>query len=107
MCCYIGIDNSIVAAGIAEICSIIITITKHIIAQHALAGGNKCVRINEPAHLRVIISGLEVVQAGFSVLKLSGHGYSVISHPWKPKLPGMLLVLFHLCRMWKAEHNTY
>ena len=40
---------------------------KHIIAEDALAGGDEGVGINKSAQLRIVITGLEVVQAGFSV----------------------------------------
>ena len=41
---------------------IISTIGEHIVARNALAGGGKCVGIDESADLRIEIAGLEIVQ---------------------------------------------
>ena len=43
------------------------TIGKHVIAKHTLSGGCIGVRINESADLRIVISGLEVVELGLSI----------------------------------------
>ena len=56
---------------------IIPTIGEHVIAHEALAGGSKCVRIDESAHLRVIVSALQVVQAGFLVVDIAPVGEGI------------------------------
>ena len=50
---------------------IIITICEHIIAQNALAGGDEGIGIEESAELWVVISALEIVEPGLSVLGLT------------------------------------
>ena len=56
---------------VAVACWIVIAIGKHVIAQDALPGRNKCVCVDESTHLGIVITGLEIVELGFSVLKLS------------------------------------
>ena len=48
------------------------TIGKHVIAQNALAGGGVGVGIEESTNGGVIIPGLQIIQAQFSILKLAG-----------------------------------
>jgi len=50
---------------------IIQAVGKHIIAQDALSGRNERICIDESAHLGIVISGLEVVECGLSVLVLA------------------------------------
>ena len=45
---------------------IIVTICKHIVTQEALSGRSKGIRIDEPANAGIVISGLEIVEPGFS-----------------------------------------
>ena len=47
---------------------IIVAISKHIAAQEALPGGRIVIRIDEPANFRVIVSALQVVEAGFRIV---------------------------------------
>ena len=56
----ICVDNRIIQA-----------IGKHIIAEDALAGRNQCIGIDESADLRIVITGLEVVERGLSLLGLT------------------------------------
>ena len=49
----------------------IATVGKHIIAQDALTGRCEGIRIEEPAYLRIIISGLKIIQPGFSIVALA------------------------------------
>ena len=51
---------------------IIPTVGKHIVAQNALAGGSVGVCVDESAYLRIVITGLEIVERGLSVLELAG-----------------------------------
>lgn len=50
---------------------IVLAVGKHIVAENALAGGNECVGTNESAPLRVVITGLQVVQTGFLIIHIS------------------------------------
>ena len=50
---------------------IIPTIGKHVIAQDALAGRNKCICIDESTQLGIIIAGLKIVETGLSVVELT------------------------------------
>ena len=50
---------------------IIQAISKHIIAQDALAGGNERIGIDESTHLRIVIAGLQIVEFRLSVLGLA------------------------------------
>ena len=36
-----------------------------------MSGGNECVGADEPAHLGVVISGLEVIQLGLSIVDIA------------------------------------
>jgi hypothetical protein len=51
----------------------------------ALTSGNKCIRIDEPAHLRIIIAGLEVVEQGFGVVYITALFYKVYNNFWLKK----------------------
>ena len=50
---------------------IIATIGKHIVPNKALAGGGEGIGVEEAAHLGVVISTLQVVEAGFLVIDIS------------------------------------
>ena len=50
---------------------IVQTIGKHVIAQDTLAGGGVSIGIDESAQFGIVITGLEVVEGGFSVLVLT------------------------------------
>ena len=47
---------------------IIVTIYKHIVTQESLASTCECVSINEAAGAGIVISALQVVEPGFSVI---------------------------------------
>ena len=47
------------------------TVGKHIIAQDALTSRNNRIRIDESAQFGIVITGLEVVEGGFGILRLS------------------------------------
>ena len=49
----------------------VVTIRKHIVAQETLSGRCEGIRINESAKAGVIVSALQVVQAGFMVVDIS------------------------------------
>ena len=49
---------------IDQIYRIIKAIGKHVVAQQALTGRYKCIRIDESTDVRIVISGLEIVQTG-------------------------------------------
>ena len=53
------------AATIYIVCRIVITISKHVVAQQTLAGGDKSIGVDESTDLGIVITGLEVVQLGF------------------------------------------
>ena len=55
--------------GIAH--RIIPAIGKHVIAQQALSGTYQSVRVKESAHLWVVVSGLQIIQAGICVMELA------------------------------------
>ena len=60
---------------------IIPTIGKHVIAQDALTSRNECISIDESAQLGIVITGLEVVERGLSVLWLSAmRSYAFDTH---------------------------
>ena len=46
-------------------------IGKHVIADNALTSGCECVRIDEPAHLGVIVTTLEIIEVGLSVVDVA------------------------------------
>ena len=50
---------------------IVIAISKHVIAQQSLAGGNKRVGIDESTNLGVVITALEVIQPRLLVMALA------------------------------------
>ena len=50
---------------------IIQTIGRHVIAKYTLTSGNQCICIDESAQFGIIITGLEVVERGLSVLGLT------------------------------------
>ena len=49
---------------------VIIAVSKHVIAEDALTGGRVGICIDESTHLWIVITGLEVVERGLSVLCL-------------------------------------
>ena len=50
---------------------IIPTVGKHIIAQDALTSRDKCIGIDESTQFGIVITGLEIVERGFSILGLT------------------------------------
>ena len=50
---------------------IIIAISKHVIAQDALAGTYQCVGGDEAGGGGVIVAGLEVIEAGFGIVAVA------------------------------------
>ena len=56
------------SARITAINRIILTISKHVIAQAALTGRKQRVCVDESAQFRIVIAGLEIVERGLSVL---------------------------------------
>ena len=75
----------IISAGIYEVNWIASAVGEHVIAQNALPGGCKCVRIEESAYAGIIISALEIIQSGFDILKLALKAkMRVFQHPRKP-----------------------
>ena len=50
---------------------VIATIGKHIVAQQSLAGGYKSIGVDESTDLGIVITGLEVVELGFSVVNIT------------------------------------
>ena len=59
------------SAGIVAVHWIVQTIGEHVISQNTLAGGGKSVGVDESAYFGVVITALEVVERGFSVLGLT------------------------------------
>ena len=55
------LNNS--ACGILARNRIVVTISKHVISQEALAGAGVTVGVEESAQFRVVISGLQVIEA--------------------------------------------
>ena len=59
----------------------IIAVSKHVIAQNALSSGSISIGVEEAAQVGVVIPGLEVVETGFSVLRLTAMpGYALDTH---------------------------
>jgi hypothetical protein len=50
---------------------VIEAICKHIVAQEALTGSDQCVRIDESADFRVVISGLQIIESGLCGVDLA------------------------------------
>ena len=50
---------------------IIPAIGKHVITQNALSSRNQGIRVEESAYAGVVITGLEIVERGLSVLELT------------------------------------
>ena len=48
--------------GIAIIYRVIFAVGKHVVAQQALPSGDEYIRIEESTQLRIVISGLEIIQ---------------------------------------------
>ena len=57
--------------GIDTTHRIITTIGKHVISKDALSCSGEYIAIDKSTHCRVIISALEIVERGLSVLRLS------------------------------------
>ena len=51
---------------VTRINCVICTVPEHIVAKEALAGGSVAVGIDESAQRWIVVSGSEVVEAGFS-----------------------------------------
>ena len=60
--------NCRVAAGVKIICRVNMTVGKHIVAEHTLAGGCIAVRADESAGLGIVVAGPKVVEPGFLVV---------------------------------------
>ena len=60
------------ATKIASINRIVEAIGEHVTAQEALAGGDEGVCADEAAQFRVVVAGLEVIEAGFLVVDIAG-----------------------------------
>jgi len=50
---------------------IVIAVDKHIVAQDALTGGCVIVRTNKSTNCGIIVAGLEVIEASFSIVGLA------------------------------------
>ena len=50
---------------------VIVAVGKHVIAEQALAGGNKCVGVDEPPDLGVVITALEVIQPRLIIVDIA------------------------------------
>jgi hypothetical protein len=47
---------------------IVQAVGEHVIAEQALAGGGVCVGVDESAEAGIVITGLQVIQAGFLIV---------------------------------------
>ena len=56
------------AARVRTIYSIVLAVRKHVIAQDTLTSGCIGVRVDESTHLRIVITGLEIVERGLTVV---------------------------------------
>ena len=54
---------------------IVVAICEHVVAQEALAGGNKGIGVDESTDLRIVITGLEVVQLRFLGVVVATRGF--------------------------------
>jgi hypothetical protein len=65
----------------AEICSadgVIPTIGKHVIAENTLAGGNEGIGVDESADCGVVITGLQVIEAGIIVIVVTATSIFIV-----------------------------
>ena len=60
---------------------VVIAICKHVIAEDALASGCVGVGVDEPAYFGIVITGLEVVERGLSVLGLTVRSFCSALYP--------------------------
>ena len=58
---------------------VIIAVSKHVIAEDALTGGRVGICIDESTHLWIVITGLEVVERGLSVVYIAAVARGAIS----------------------------
>ena len=57
--------------GIVQSYGRIMAIAEHIIAQQTLPGAGKRICVDEPTYLRIIITALEIIQPGFSIVDVA------------------------------------
>ena len=50
---------------------LIIAVGKHVVAKNALSGAGIGVRIDEPAYVGIVITGLQIVETGLGVVELA------------------------------------
>ena len=76
---------------------IIPTICKHVVANKALAGGGVGICVDEAADLGIIVTGLEVIELGISVVALATDPKNSLSVQENSSSPeGKLLPLWDL-----------
>ena len=75
------VSDETLASRINTVYRIIPAVGKHVIAKQALAGGYQCIRIKESAHLWVVVSGLQIIQAGIFVIDIAAVAQGVGVHP--------------------------
>ena len=94
-------------------CRAIITISKHIIAEDTLAGGDKGVGVDESAEFGIVVTALEVIQLSFgdtllavlAKIQLPKHNLHLIlvySKDWK-----MQLFIARMNEMPYPEHECF
>ena len=54
---------------------VIIAVGEHIITQQALSGRSKCIGVEESADVCIVISALQIIKPGLSVVDVAGRGY--------------------------------
>ena len=59
---------------------IIMAVGKHVIAQDTLSGGDEGIGINESADFGIVISALEIIESGLSVLILAVRPFRTVMH---------------------------
>ena len=58
-------------AGVHPVTWVIITICKHIVPDNALSGGCVGIGIDEPTHSGVIVTALEIIEVGLTIVDVT------------------------------------
>ena len=69
--CEFSSRASTVSMGVGKSYRTILTIGKHIVAQQSLPRGYQCIGIDESAQFGIVITGLEIVERGLSVVYIA------------------------------------
>ena len=76
----------VISGSIKKVYRIVETIGKHIIAKNTLSRARIDISIDESTHLRIVISGLEIVDRGFYFVRLAIRPKLERFYPWEVAL---------------------